>query len=236
MNYKKYENILNIVVNKAPIESGVQTLVYMFLYDFVENSDYDLVIIDRLSKRSGYTSYTGISDIAIVRKDSDYQYIKTSDIVMCIEVKNTSEGLDKYSEQIEGQLLTYGKAIITNGYSWKYYDLVNQKPKIKNISNIKELVNQVIKKEIELAKLRIKRNKKTEDEEKLSQIEIEINEKRKEIKDKLQKNTENTDILDKCEKWRVELQNKNNEINWQKYLELIHKITGVITEFKNENI
>lgn len=134
MDYKQYEKMLNVINNKAPIESGVQALVFMLLYEMFENVDHDLVIIDNMRKTTRFTAYSGVADIAAVSEDFGFNTDKGS-IKLCIEIKTIGvninkyqigEKLDNYQKQILGQLLTFEKVIWTNGVKWFYYDTIDQ--------------------------------------------------------------------------------------------------------------
>ena len=127
MNITQYENILNNVIRMAPLESGVQTLAYMFLYEMFENVEDNIIVIDKLQKKSRFNSLSGISDLAIVTKDFDYHDINKGEIKFCIEIKASYKKLSgyEYKLQILGQLLTYKKALATNGDKWVYYDIDN---------------------------------------------------------------------------------------------------------------
>lgn len=116
MNSNQYEKMMNSIIKYAPIESGIQTLIYMFLYEIFENVDFDILIIDRMQKKSQYNTYSGIPDIAIINNNSD-------EIVFCVETKAISEKLYYHEEQFLGHLLTYGKTIATNGKQWICYDI-----------------------------------------------------------------------------------------------------------------
>lgn len=114
--------MIHDIKQMAPIESGVQTLVFWFLKDIVESSGKSLVVIDKMQKTSRFISYGGISDLAIVSKDFDY-HGDDGKIFLCVETKYLDEKLSMYEIQILGQLLMYRKALVTNGIDWCYYDL-----------------------------------------------------------------------------------------------------------------
>ena len=48
MKAKEYQKIYQNIKEKAPLESGVQTLVYMFLFEIIKDTDYQLIVIDRM--------------------------------------------------------------------------------------------------------------------------------------------------------------------------------------------
>ena len=63
MDAKDYQKIYQNIIEKSPIESGVQTLVYMFLYEIIKNTNYQLIVIDRMNKKSQFVTPAGISDL-----------------------------------------------------------------------------------------------------------------------------------------------------------------------------
>ena len=167
MNYRKYEEMLNRVMKKCPLESGVQTLVFMYLDELFENCiGYEPVIIDRMKKDSVYGTCGGVSDIAIVRNDLDYENSKKdkdtekSKIRFCVEVKEITESIDKdkYRIQFLGHLLTFGEGMITNGKKWEHY-------RFDPSENDKNILKPMIEKYITL-----KKKKKEEKKEKNEQL------------------------------------------------------------------
>ncbi|MBQ9542813.1 hypothetical protein [Ruminococcus sp.] len=171
MNYRKYEEMLNRVMKKCPLESGVQTLVFMYLDELFENCiGYEPVIIDRMTKASVYGTCGGVSDIAIVRNDLDYDNSKEdkdtekSKIRFCVEVKEITESIDKdkdkYHIQFLGHLLTFGEGIITNGKKWEHY-------RFEPSENDKNILKPMIEKYITLNE---KKKKTKEEKEQLNSL------------------------------------------------------------------
>lgn len=170
MNYRKYEELLRRTYKTAPapLESGVQTLVFMYLDELFENCiGYEPVIIDRMKKDSVYGTCGGVSDIAIVRNDLDYDNSKKdkdtekSKIRFCVEVKEIKKSIDKDKFRIQflGHLLTFGEGIITNGKKWEHYRFMPSE-------NDKNILKPMIEKYITL-----KEKKKEENEQLNSLIE-----------------------------------------------------------------
>ena len=166
MNYRKYEELLRRTYRTAPapLESGVQALVFMYLDELFENCiGYEPVIIDRMTKNSVYGTCGGVSDIAIVRNDLDYDNSKIdkdtekSKIRFCVEVKKVTESIDKdkFSIQFLGHLLTFGEGIITNGKKWEHY-------RFEPSENDKNILKPMIEKYITLNE----KKEKTEEENK----------------------------------------------------------------------
>lgn len=123
MNAKEYQKIYQNIKEKATIESGVQTLVYMFLFDIIKDIDYQLIVIDRMGKKTQFVTTAGISDLAIVSDEFRYAEEDKNNIISYVEVKGTDINLYEFEEQIKGELLSCGKILCTNGSVWKYYDI-----------------------------------------------------------------------------------------------------------------
>lgn len=123
MDAKEYQKMYQNIKEKLPIESGVQTLVYMFLYDIMKDTDYQLIVIDRMSKKTQFVTSMGISDLAIVSDDFRFSGEHKDSILSYVEVKGIDINLYDFEEQIKGQLLSRGKILCTNGSDWKYYDI-----------------------------------------------------------------------------------------------------------------
>lgn len=171
MNYRKYEELLRRTYRTAPapLESGVQALVFMYLDELFENCiGYEPVIIDRMTKASVYGTCGGVSDIAIVRNDLDYDNSKEdkdtekSKIRFCVEVKEVTESIDKdkYRIQFLGHLLTFGEGMITNGKKWEHYRFMPSE-------NDKNILKPMIEKYITLNE---KKKKTKEEKEQLNSL------------------------------------------------------------------
>ncbi len=179
MNYRKYEELLRRTYRTAPapLESGVQALVFMYLDELFENCiGYEPVIIDRMRKDSVYGTCGGVSDIAIVRNDLDYDNSKIdkdtekSKIRFCVEVKKVTESIDKdkdnYRIQFLGHLLTFGEGMITNGKKWEHY-------RFEPSENDKNILKPMIEKYITLNE---KKEKTEEENEQLKSLKNKITE------------------------------------------------------------
>lgn len=169
MNYRKYEEMLRRTYKTAPapLESGVQALVFMYLDELFENCiGYEPVIIDRMTKASVYGTCGGVSDIAIVRNDLDYENSKKdkdtekSKIRFCVEVKKVTDSIDNYRIQFLGHLLTFGEGIITNGKKWEHY-------RFEPSENDKNILKPMIEKYITLNE---KKEKTEEENEQLNSL------------------------------------------------------------------
>lgn len=139
MKVKDYQRKLNNIITMAPQECGVQTLVYMFLDEIIENQglvllEVDLFGQDTVFARQRYgTEEKGVPDMCIVEKTFKYPGKIENNInkekkkrKACVEVKATSTDLAKEIEkrnQIIGHILEYKKVIYTNGCVWIYFDI-----------------------------------------------------------------------------------------------------------------
>ena len=123
MDAKDYQKIYQNINEKAPIESGVQTLVYMFLYEIMKHTYFQLIVIDRLNKKTQFVTPVGISDGAVVSDDFKFSENSKDGILSYVEVKGIGINLLNFEDQIKGQLLSCGKILCTNGNEWKYYDI-----------------------------------------------------------------------------------------------------------------
>ena len=196
MDYKKYEELLNRVMKKCPLESGVQTTVFMFLDDLFENcTKYEPVIIDKMPKASCFNTVGGISDIALVGKNFDYKkskepnFKRTKDkVLFCIEVKELDENidLDRLRIQFLGQLLTFGEGIITNGKKWDHCKL---KATVKECNDVEKKILEYGNKKNSVSRLnksdkrKIKKLDKTRDAEKIKKLKELINNRKKQVLD-----------------------------------------------------
>ena len=89
----------------------------------MKDTDYQLIVIDRMGKKTQFITSTGISDLAIVSDAFRFSGETRDDIISYVEVKGTEINLYDFEEQIKGQLLSCGRILCTNGSVWKYYDI-----------------------------------------------------------------------------------------------------------------
>ena len=189
MNYRKYEEMLNRVMKKCPLESGVQTLVFMYLDELFENCiGYEPVIIDNLQKSQKsqrYRTLGGYTDIMVVNSDFEYNDLKADpDIKLFFEVKALENNLSDHFFQFLGQMLTVGKGCFTNGKIWEYYELdFNNKEMVKVKEDYKEYINA--KNELNKAKDETK-NKIAEDTQQFNEKIKQLNKKIKQLNEKIQ--------------------------------------------------
>ena len=125
MDYKYYEQKINDVIIKCPIETGVEILVYNLLDGCIGMEKYALIDINRIWKKQNSMLSTegGVSDIAIVSRDfvfkrSDGENV--GEVYGFVEVKAAGVSL-RDTEQIMGQMKKAPHFIYTNGIVWKYY-------------------------------------------------------------------------------------------------------------------
>ncbi len=123
MIHSTYENKLNDVITKCPIEMGVEILVYNVLDSVINSDELSIIDINALHKDRDVrlTTDGGISDIAIVSKDFVYQS-KSGQAYGFIEVKAPYKPLPE-TLQINSQKDSENTHhfLYTNGVVWKYY-------------------------------------------------------------------------------------------------------------------
>lgn len=123
MKSKEYQKLYQNIKEKAPLEGGVQMLVYMFLFEIIEDTNYQLLVIDRMGKKTQFVTPVGISDLAIVSDEFRFSEEHKNNIISYVEIKGININIYDFEEQIKGQLLSCGRILCTNGNSWKYYDI-----------------------------------------------------------------------------------------------------------------
>ena len=121
MNHEYYERKINDIINKCPIEAGVEILVYNLLDAVIGCEDIVVVDISRLRKNKDERLETnaGICDIAVVSADFKYKESAGSTYGF-IEVKASNCSL-RETKQTKGQRENISHFIYTNGLVWRYY-------------------------------------------------------------------------------------------------------------------
>lgn len=163
MDYKYYEQKINDVIVKCPIEAGIEILVYNLLDKNINRDEYSLVDINRIRKGrdNRLSTDAGISDIAILSPNFVFKKEDIGRVYGFVEVKATSSSLENET-QILGQMSNVSHCIYTNGILWKYY--CNQNLKwAKNLS-IENVPSSIL--EIKIAEKEFK-----ELEEKIKEIQ-----------------------------------------------------------------
>lgn len=123
MDYRYYQRKLNDIIEKCPIEAGVEILVYTLLDQLIDAENYALVDINRIWKNqdSRLVTGAGVPDIAVLSKDFLFKNEEVGNAYGFIEVKAAGVGL-RDTEQISGELSSTNHFIYTNGIVWKYYE------------------------------------------------------------------------------------------------------------------
>lgn len=121
MNCKYYEQKINDVILKCPIEAGVEILVYNMLDNIVDSKEFSLVDINSLLKGRDerLTTDSGISDIAVLSSNFEYK-TDIGEVYGFIEVKSTYTPVSE-TKQIEGQKKKVNHYLYTNGLVWNYF-------------------------------------------------------------------------------------------------------------------
>ena len=122
MDYLKYQKKINDVITKAPIETGIEILVYCFLDSNIDETKYTVADINRVRKKCDQRLRTdgGISDLAVLSPDFVFKDEKYGEVYGFIEVK-TAGAILKDTEQTNEQMKKVPHFIYTNGLVWKYY-------------------------------------------------------------------------------------------------------------------
>lgn len=79
MNEARYKDIVNKIIKQAPMECGVQSLVYMMLYDIIrekyKDNEVSIIIADLRNKLSIFGGAGGVVDLCVVSKEFEYKPI-----------------------------------------------------------------------------------------------------------------------------------------------------------------
>ena len=126
----KYEQILNNVLIKAPIEIGVEIAVYMVLFGLLENTDMVVCDVNTMwkSKAEKYSNNKGkklgaVPDLVIV--DKSFSYSKPSQDSSAygfVEVKSLACSKIKEDGEIESHKIHTNNFLWTNGKIWHYFN------------------------------------------------------------------------------------------------------------------
>lgn len=200
MNFEYYCKKIDDIKLKAPIESGVEILVYMLLDEIIENHDLSLVAIDSMQRKKRFWSEGGYSDLAVVTPDFRFEN-NAGECKGVIETKYISENLSNHMPQIIGQLLTFKNVLVTNGIDWRFYS-IERRPgdQDENEINVEGM-----------------REKRKEYNQKITEREA--------IKEKKDINNETNSIIEEMSSmikpvWEVNLK-ENDTMEQQKFIELI---------------
>ena len=156
MNICDYKREMDKVIKQAPLEVGIQTLVYNLLNDIIINKNLSLLIVSTATQTDNFKGLGGVPDLVVASKNYDYydDEVKKGNnkgLYGCVEVKATYNDLNsklEYFKQISGDILTYKKVLYTNGIVWRYYELNESTFNIKEINNAICEFNKATKKEI----------------------------------------------------------------------------------------
>ena len=128
MDVFKYKQKINDIIEKCPIEAGVEILVYNLLDECVDDNLYSLVDINSIWKKSDRRLVTEsvVPDIAILSKDFVFGNYDKGIAYGFVEVKKPGKSL-RETEQIIGEKRYSSHYIYTNGLVWKCYENGNYK-------------------------------------------------------------------------------------------------------------
>lgn len=151
MEPETYERILNNIITKAPLECGVQTLVFMLLDEIISKKyekKVSLLVADlRKGEKKIFGGNGGVVDLCVVDEKFTYHLAKNEkekngECLGCVEVKAAGIELPQNEDidQIVGHIITYKKVIYTNGIHWQYYEATE-----KELGEIKETYDKYMK-------------------------------------------------------------------------------------------
>lgn len=122
MDYKQYQSKLNDVIEKCPIEAGVEILVYSLLDSVIDSESYSLVDINRICRENEKRLVLNnvVPDIAVLSKDFKWGENDAGVAYGFVEVKAASVSLGD-TDQIRRESSGTRHLIFTNGVRWIYY-------------------------------------------------------------------------------------------------------------------
>ncbi len=128
MDATRYKQKINDVIEKCPIEAGVEILVYNLLDECVDDNLYSLVDINRMWKKqdSRLITEAGVPDIAVLSKDFIFGNEDKGGVYGFVEVKSPGISLRETAQLIGGKHDS-SHYIYTNGLVWKCYENGTQK-------------------------------------------------------------------------------------------------------------
>ena len=129
-----YEQMINNVLNKAPLEIGVEVLVYMLLYGLTENTEYIVADINSMKRKyakqyaaleidSKESKFGAVPDLVVL--NNSFVYASASEKKQCalgfVEIKNLKEKLNIQDGEIQSHMKNARHFIWTNGKTWHYF-------------------------------------------------------------------------------------------------------------------
>ena len=126
-----YENQINKIISKAPIEAGVEILVYMLLDGIVSSKGLSLVDVSSMSKDRAkpFGVEDAVPDMAVVSPDFDYVVSRSeknqcykSKVYGYVEVKGVHRKADSCPSERKAHIKAIEHVLCTNGLVWMYFD------------------------------------------------------------------------------------------------------------------
>ncbi len=125
----KYEQILNNICFKAPVEIGVEIAVYMILFGLLEDTNMVVVDVNTMwrSKAGVYSNASdknalgAVPDLVIVNKSFDFRGSNDNRAYGFIEVKSLACTDAKEDNEMKSHKNNTNNLLWTNGVIWKYY-------------------------------------------------------------------------------------------------------------------
>lgn len=135
INYKVYEEILNNIRFKAPVEIGVEVAVYMLLFGLLEGMNLAVLDVNSMWRKKAKVysinsdkeaGFEAVPDLVIVSNEFSFQKENPKNLTYgFVEVKALSE---QYSEtnEIKSHKKNTNHLIWTDGLEWHYFNQNDQ--------------------------------------------------------------------------------------------------------------
>ena len=122
MDYLQYQRKLNDVIEKCPIEAGVEILAYSLLDSIIFSDRYSLVDINRICRENEKRLVLNnvVPDIAVLSRNFKWRENGVGAVYGFVEVKAAGVSL-RNTEQIKRERTGTRHLIFTNGVRWIYY-------------------------------------------------------------------------------------------------------------------
>lgn len=140
---RAYENIINNVQLKAPLEIGVEIAVYMLLFGLLDGTEFEIVDVNSMwlkfakvysNSKDKDRIFKAVPDLVIVGKDfiydndnnkNDNNKKEDNHAFGFVEVKSMATNDIKDTDEIRSHKSNTNHVIWTNGLKWYYYNMVS---------------------------------------------------------------------------------------------------------------
>ena len=232
MNFYKYENEINNIIDQNPSEYDLYPLIKNVL-NFVINKELSIRLTgpNRLTTtEQRFCSISAVPDLSIL--SDDFKYGKEQGHILgVVEVKCYKENLDKkeFLSEVLGELLSYSKVIYTNGLEWRYYEYKAKSEKDKHSKKaLDELNEKYIRYKLKLYSLPYAQNRSEDEKAEYEKINDEVKNIISNINKKLAELLNIVDINSKpIMKWSVKLKGANGKLSKKNYYKLLYELSKI---------